>query len=145
MNLRPQRRETPELNLIPLIDVLIVLLIFLVMTTTFQQPSALGVKLPEADSAQAVTRPETSVVVEISSAGQYRIAGRDPVAQGLSEVLADALPEAQRQHIPVFIHADASTPHQAVMEVLDVLSRLGVSQVQLMARPEGSSAVGQGH
>lgn len=145
MNLRPQRRETPELNLIPLIDVLIVLLIFLVMTTTFQRPHALGIQLPQAGNAQPLQSASSSVLIEISSAGQYRIAGRDPVAQGLSEVITDLLPPDQRQQTPVLVRADATTPHQAVIEVLDVLAKLGVSQVQLMANPANVPASGKSH
>ncbi|WP_462321814.1 ExbD/TolR family protein [Halochromatium sp.] len=134
MNLRPHRPEAPEINLTPLIDVVFLLLIFFMVTTSFRDEGRLRLQLPEAD-AEAVPREEIELVeVMIDRAGRFYVNAQLLTATDL-ETLKQALigavgPERER---PVLIKADAKAEHQAVMQVLDAAGQLGLSQIAFAA------------
>ncbi len=133
MNFRPRRRDKPELNLIPMIDVLIVLLIFLVLTTTFRHESALNIRLP--DTAGTAPAVKQGVEVEIDADSRIGVNGT-VVAELPAEALRQALAAASagRRDLPVVIRADRKTPHQTVMTVLDVAGSLGFTQILFATR-----------
>lgn len=139
MNLRPRRRDQAEINLTPLIDVVFLLLIFFMVSTTFRDEARLHVQLPEA-LGQAVPgeRPET-IRIRIDRLGSFQV--NDQAVGGRTAArLAQALQAALngRAALPVLIQADARTPHQAVMTALDAARRAGLSRVAFAAtRPEG--------
>jgi biopolymer transport protein ExbD len=138
VNFRPDRKDKPELNLIPLIDVLIVLLIFLVLTTTFSRETALRIQLPEVKSN--VSADPAKIQVEIDARGGYSINGNG-MASANTEELREAMRAAAsgEENPSVSLRADRMTPHQAVMRLLDVAGQLGYGHISFMASPSNES------
>jgi biopolymer transport protein ExbD len=135
MNFRPRQREYPELNLIPMIDVLIVLLIFLVLTTTFSREAELQIRLPEATTESG--SPEKGIDIVIDAEGRYFVNQHQLVNTRL-ETLKKALQQEAGDHKdPVLIiNADRKTPHQAVISVLDAAGQLGFTHISFAAKAE---------
>ncbi|CAL1240163.1 ExbD/TolR family protein [Candidatus Methylocalor cossyra] len=133
MNFRPRRRDNPELNLIPMIDVLIVLLIFLVLTTTFSREAELQVRLPEAAGAPP-DQEEKGIDVVIDAQGHYLVA-QHPTVNDRLDTLKNALRAAAGNDKDplIVINADRATPHQAVIAVLDAAGQLGFRHVTFAA------------
>jgi len=137
MKFSRRRMEEPEINLIPFIDVLLVVLIFLVLTTTYSKFTELQINLPAAEADKLRERP-AEVVVVIASDGRYSI-DRQAVDGRSVELLATALGAAAagRADTVVIISADAMTSHQSVVNVLDAARRAGLSRLTFAA--QGSS------
>lgn len=135
MNFRPHDQDEPELNLIPLIDVLIILLIFLVMTTTFAQQRLLGFHLPEAGTAVAATQNHR-ITLAIDAQGHYRLDGKAlslETREGISDALRVA---AGTQKDPIIvIEADRQSTHQALVTALDALSQRGFQRISFATLP----------
>ncbi|WP_343653938.1 biopolymer transporter ExbD [Herbaspirillum sp.] len=138
MNFRKGRpREDLEINLIPFIDVLLVIVIFLMVTTTYSKFTALQITLPTADAQKALEQPfEMNIAVDAS--GRYainnrRIAARD--AQGLSDEMQAAVQASGSQRDPVIIiNADALATHQTVINVLEAARLAGYPKVTFAAQ-----------
>lgn len=128
MRFRPSREDDPELNLVPLIDVMLMTLIFLVVTTSFSKEAQLRIRLPEA-SAEAKTDP-VGLRIVIDAKGQYFIDDQQ-LLNASPEVLRNAMGRAAAgdKNPVVIIHADAKTPHEAVIRVMDAARRLGFTQL----------------
>ena len=129
MNFRHARRPDVSINLTPLIDVVFLLLIFFMVSTSFSELTQLTVNLPEADGARATD--EIDLVVVIDSAGNVTVGGY-PVpneAEGLYRALEAAA--NGNVDVPLTLSADAMTPHQYVVMVLDVASLLGLQRVTI--------------
>ncbi len=129
MNFRKGSRDEPEINLIPFIDILLVILIFLMISTTYSKFTELQIKLPVADAEHQRDYPK-EVIVSVSSDGRYvinRVAveGRSLAALGAALVLAA---KAGKDSV-IIISADASATHQAVITVLEAAQRNGFSQI----------------
>jgi len=126
---RGRAREEPEINLVPMIDVMLVILIFLMITTTYSKYTELQINLPTADAEKQLERPgEVSVVV--NAQGQY-VVNRTPVAFTSVEQLAGELRRAGaglREPV-VIISADASATHQSVVRVMEASRVAGLSQI----------------
>ena len=130
MNLRPRRREDPELNLVPMIDVVLVLLIFFMIATSLRRESALELRLPEA-SGLPMPGDVTMLDVSIDAEGRYAVNG-----QALHPANAATLKErlktlAGGRALPLILRADGRTPHQAVVTVLEVAGQLGLQQLTI--------------
>ena len=129
MNFRRSRSEQPEINLIPFIDVLLVVLIFLMLSTTYSKFTELQVALPVADSEQLRDRPN-EIIVAISADGRYVV---DKTAVDGRSV--DALAATLQAHAGgrpdrmLIISADAAAPHQAVINVMDAARRVGLGRL----------------
>jgi biopolymer transport protein ExbD len=138
MRFRPLDDDEPELNLIPLIDVLLMTLIFLVVTTSFSKEARLSVRLPEASAAQRDDRP--SLRVSIDAKGQYFINDQQ-LLNTTPETLRTAMGRAaaQMKDPLVVIHADARTPHEAVVRVMDSARRLGLANLTFATQQPGGS------
>ncbi len=120
MNLRGIRpRDDPEINFIPLIDVLLVILIFLMVTTTYQRVAELQITLPEADAEQVKQRPK-EINVGVDAQGRYVI-DRTVFAFTTAAALADALKQAagDAKEPVVVVNADANATHQSVIRVME--------------------------
>ena len=130
MNFRKRHQaEEPEINLIPFIDVLLVVLIFLMLTTTYSRLTELKVNLPSANSKAADARPKELVVV-VTADGRY-VVNQRPVDGRSVALLAAGLAAqagAQRDTV-VVINADASASHQSVINVMDAARRVGLTQL----------------
>jgi biopolymer transport protein ExbD len=129
MNFRPRQRDEPEINLIPFIDVLLVVLIFLMLSTTYSKFTELQLRLPVADTDAQRDYPK-EVIVSVSSDGRYTV-NKIPVNGRSIDVLSVALVEAARagKDTVVIISADASAAHQAVITVMEAARRSGLTQI----------------
>lgn len=129
MNFRPRQKEEPEINLIPFIDVLLVVLIFLMLTTTYSKFTEMQLKLPVADAEAQRDYPK-EVVVAVASDGRYMV-NKLPVAGRNTDALANALAEAARagKDSVIIISADATATHQSVITVMEAARRIGLTQI----------------
>lgn len=134
MNLRRFRRDSVDVNLTPLIDVVFLLLIFFMVSTTFDRSAELAIELPEASEGEAAT-PSEAIDVAIDSQGRYFVNGQILVntqlvtlKTAMSELIKDSEPP------PVVINADSNTPHQAVIVVMDAARQLGLAKVRFTTR-----------
>ncbi len=129
MNFRPRKKEEPEINLIPFIDVLLVVLIFLMLSTTYSKYTELQLRLPVADADVQRDYPK-EVIVGVSSEGKYIIQGA-PVAGRSVETVALALADAAKagKDSVIIISADAAAPHQSVITVMEAARRSGLTQI----------------
>ncbi|MDZ7748602.1 MAG: biopolymer transporter ExbD [Halofilum sp. (in: g-proteobacteria)] len=136
MNFRTARREELELNITPLIDIVFLLLIFFMVSTTFQKESQLRVQLPEA-TQQPRADPSEPLEIVISAQGQYAIGGRELSDNSLATVI-EALRQAagDRRERPLVVRADARTPHQAVVRAMDAAARLGLRNLSIATARE---------
>lgn len=129
MNFQTTGRDEPEINLIPFIDILLVVLIFLMLTTTYSKFTELQVNLPTADSATLSDKPR-EVIVSISSDGRYAI-DRQVLSETGVEALTRALAAAKPAsgEVVVIISADAAATHQSVINVMDAARRAQLVQI----------------
>ena len=125
----------PEINLISLIDVLFCLIIFLVVTTTFQHRSTIKLKLPQAGAA-ATAETTAPLTVTIDAEGRYFV-GQNEVLQRDPDSLRAAIARVAGpgRDLPVVLSADARTPHQAVVTALEALGGLGFERVSIATTP----------
>lgn len=133
-----QRPEEPEINLIPFIDVLLVILIFLMLTTTYSRFTELQLSLPVAD-AEALCEQPKEIVVAIAADGRYAI-NRTPLTARGVEAVAQALRPLAAEGSVLVVSADAAAPVQAVITVLDAARREGLTRITFAA--QASSALG---
>jgi biopolymer transport protein ExbD len=131
MNLRPRPQEYPEVSLTPLIDVVLLLLIFFMISTTFTRESRLEISLPEA-SSEPVPTPQSPLEIVVDAQGRYSVDERELPSNEVAVVTA-ALRAAlsDRSERSVVIRADAATPHRFVVRVMDVAARLGIQQLSI--------------
>lgn len=140
MNFRPGNRDEPEINLIPFIDVLLVVLIFLMLSTTYSKFTELQVNLPVADAEQQRSNPK-EVIVAVGSDGRYAI--NKEVLEGAGvETLTNALTRAAQdsREVVVIISADAAASHQSVINVMDAARRAGLVQVTFATQQSGGKS-----
>lgn len=129
MNFRPRQKEEPEINLIPFIDVLLVILIFLMLSTTYSKFTEMQIKLPTADVEAQRDYPK-EVLVSVSSEGDYSVNKQAVNGRSVAE-LASALQAGAKagKESVVIIHADASARHQAVITVMEAARAAGLVQI----------------
>ena len=130
MNFRRGRaRDEPDINLIPLIDILIVILIFLFLTTTYSRFAELQINLPEASAERTSDRPQI-LAVAVDASGKYAINGAT-TAYGTAQNFALALKEAAKgaKEPVVAISADAAATHQAVINVMEAARIAGYNHI----------------
>ena len=129
MNFRPHARPEPEINLIPFIDVLLVVLIFLMLSTTYSKFTELQVRLPAADAEHLRDYPK-EVIVAVSSDGRYMVNKTMVDGRGI-EPLGAALSHAAKagKDSVIIISADATATHQAVITVMEAARRQGLTQI----------------
>jgi biopolymer transport protein ExbD len=129
MNFRPRAKEEPEINLIPFIDVLLVVLIFLMLTTTYSKFTEMQLKLPVADT-DAQRDYVKEVVVAVGSDGRYMV-NKQPVAGRSTESLSESIAQAAKagKDSTVIISADATATHQSVITVMEAARRVGLTQI----------------
>ncbi|WP_370880647.1 ExbD/TolR family protein [Variovorax paradoxus] len=134
MQFRHGARDEPEINLIPFIDVLLVILIFLMLSTTYSKFTEMQLRLPTADVDSQRDYPK-EVIVAVSADGRYSI-NKKPVADRNVDTVAAALGSAATggKDSVVVISADASSPHQAVITVMEAARRVGLVQITFAAQ-----------
>ena len=130
MKFHRRRNEEPEINLIPFIDVLLVVLIFLMLSTTYSRYSELQINLPMADAERMKERP-SEILISVTGDGRYSV-NRSPLDGNSIELLTAALQKAAGPagaNAVVIVSADALTPHQAVVNVMDAARRAGLPRL----------------
>lgn len=129
MNFRNKDREELELNLTPLIDVVFLLLIFFMVSTTFDRQSEIAISLPES-SSEPVTEKKQELVIIIDAKGGYFV-NQEEVVSSRMDILRSAIFNAAKgsEQPQVVIQADRQTPHQAVIKAMDALRQLGFNHL----------------
>lgn len=140
MNFRKRKIEEPEINLIPFIDVLLVILIFLMLSTTYSKFTELQVTLPVANADSPKDRP-TEIIVAVAADGRYAV-NRKNIEGRSVEMLASELTRAAggSSEAMVIISADASAAHQSVINVLDAARRVGLNRLTFAAQTGGGAS-----
>jgi len=134
MQFRHGARDEPEINLIPFIDVLLVILIFLMLSTTYSKFTEMQLRLPTADVDAQRDYPK-EVIVAVSADGRYSV-NKNAVADRSVEAVTAALAAAATggKDSVVIISADATSPHQAVVTVMEAARRAGLMQITFAAQ-----------
>lgn len=137
MNFQPRRAEEPDVNMTSLIDVVLLLLIFFMLSTRFIDEGRLQLRLPEAGvEPEAVQR--AAVEIEITAEGGYRVNGRDLINNSPATLSAAIGKEAgNNRAVPVTIRADARATHQSVVTAMDVAGRAGYRQINIATVNDG--------
>lgn len=135
MNLAPQSSEEPDVNLTPMIDVVFLLLLFFMVSTSFIRESSLKVDLPEAIGEVLVQKEQEAIDIIIDLFGQFVINGNtleNPSSNQLATHLKEAVGDMEDPH--VIISADAKAEYQNIVKAMDVAQQLGYSRLTLATR-----------
>ena len=140
MNFRKPRPEEPEINLIPFIDVLLVILIFLMLSTTYSKFTELQISLPVADADQARDRPK-EIIVAVTADGRYAV-NKKPVEGRSVDILAAELSAAAAgaADAMLIVSADATAAHQSVINVMDAARRAGIAKLTFATQSSAGAA-----
>jgi biopolymer transport protein ExbD len=131
---RKSSLEDPEINFIPLIDVLLVIIIFLVVSTTFSKFSELKINLPIAEANQSKD-DDISINIIITKEGQYSINERLIESASLEKLVSELKAESDgKKDIPIIINADAMTTHQSVVDVMEASRLVGLNRITFSTR-----------
>lgn len=134
MKFQRKKRENVDITLISMIDVLFVLLLFFMVSTTFNKNTEVNIKLPEAEGTEATDHPKTVSLV-IDADGIYSLIGEDGLPHQLIDQNRAGLKQelsrlaAQAKDLPFIINADDKTPNKAVMTALDIAGQVGFSHI----------------
>ena len=132
MKLSVRPKTQPEVNLTSLIDVVLLLLIFFMVSTSFVKQSQIELRLPEADSPAIVEEIPEQIDIMITEVGTYFVNGRELI-NTRPETIRNALQKVSggNNQLPLTISADANARHQDVVTAMDVAGRLGFSQINI--------------
>ena len=132
MKLSLRARTQPEVNLTSLIDVVLLLLIFFMVSTSFVKQSQIKISLPQADSSAMVEEPAEQIDIMIMSSGTFLVNGRELI-NNRPATIRNALQKVSDGNIrlPMTISADANAKHQHVVTAMDVAGRLGFTQISI--------------
>lgn len=132
MKLLPKAVEEPEVNLTSLIDVVLLLLVFFMVSTSFERESELKIQLPQAEVSQSATPPADSIEILVTAQGSYLVnqvalvnSRPATLRQAIRSVVGD------ERDLPVTIRADANARHQVVVTAMDVVGRLGFVNINI--------------
>jgi biopolymer transport protein ExbD len=141
MNLRPRRSEPPRVDITPLIDVVFLMLIFFMVSTTFDKQTQLKVDLPEASAEDAVEQPTDKIDITIDAQGQFYVNERELVKHD-AETLRRTLEKIAngREDLPIVVSGDRTAPLQSMMTVLDVAAQLNMARLSFVTRQATSDA-----
>jgi biopolymer transport protein ExbD len=132
MRLQSRSREEPEINVISLVDVLLVLVLFFMVSTSFLRETEISLQLPEATTDKNIDVPREALEITVTQAGNYLVNGRELV-NNERRTLRAAIERliGDKRDMPVFIRADAAATHQAVITAMDVAGQLGFVKINL--------------
>lgn len=130
LSLRP--RTQPEVNMTSLIDVVLLLLIFFMVSTSFVKQSQIAISLPQADSAAVVEEVPDQIDIMITETGTFLVNGRELINSRV-ETIRNALQKVSggNNTLPLTISADANAKHQDVVTAMDVAGRLGFARINI--------------
>jgi biopolymer transport protein ExbD len=132
VQLKSRAREEPEVNLTSLIDVVLLLLIFFMVSTSFVREAEITLRLPEAAATEQSDAPADALEITVTEAGAYLVNGR-PLVNSERRTLRAAIERlsGDARNVPVYIRADANATHQAVVTAMDVAGQLGFVNVNI--------------
>jgi biopolymer transport protein ExbD len=132
MKLLSRSREEPEINVISLVDVLLVLVLFFMVSTSFLRETDIALQLPEATSTNSVETPREALEITVTQSGSYLVNGRELV-NSERRTLRAAIERliGEQRDLPVFIRADAAATHQSVITAMDVAGQLGFVKINI--------------
>jgi biopolymer transport protein ExbD len=141
VNLRPRVRHEPEIMLIPLIDILLMLLIFFMLATTFKHTADISINLPEASQQKLPETESKTLDVTIDADGNFYV-NREQVVNREVNTVKRALEKisAGNKEMVVVISADAKTPTQSVVTAMDAARQIGLVHITIAAQWEGKGA-----
>jgi len=132
MNLKPRTHEEPEINVVSLIDVVLLLVVFFMLSSRFTEEGRLRIHLPQASAVPLQKATSEPLVVTVTQQGGYRVNERDLINSSQDTLRAAILKEAgANRNQRITIRADARATHQAVITAMDVLGRLGFVEVNI--------------
>ena len=132
MNLRPRRVEDPEINLVSLIDIVLMMVVFFMMTSSMVDEGRIRVHLPQARDLPTGKPPAEPLVVSVTQQGGYLVNGHELINSSPDTLRAALLKEAGTDRsMRVTLRADGRTTHQSVITAMDVLGRLGFTEMNI--------------
>jgi biopolymer transport protein ExbD len=141
LNLQMQRREDPDVNLTSLIDVVLLLLVFFMVSTSFVKEAVLKVDLPQASERPVALEVEEKLEITLGVGGEVRVNDRELI-NSRPDTLRAAISKTvgENREIPVVLRADANATHQSVVTAMDVLGRMGFTRLSIatVSAPEES-------
>lgn len=133
-------KDDPEINLIPLIDVALLLVIFFMLTSTFMQEGRLKIELPQASLAPTGKQKSDPLVVTVTQSGSYRVNDRELINSSPDTLRAAIMEVAGAdRNKPVTVRADARSTHQSVVSAMDVLGKLGFVRINIATVEESQT------
>jgi biopolymer transport protein ExbD len=134
-------KEDPEINLIPLIDIALLLVIFFMLSSTFMQEGRMKIELPQASAVPTGRQKTDPLVIAVTQAGTYRVNDKELI-NASTDTLRAAIVETAgaKRDQEVTIRADARATHQAVISALDVLSKLGFQRIRFATTEDAKAA-----
>lgn len=132
MKLQTRPKEESEINLTSLIDVVLLLLIFFMVSTSFVREAEINLRLPEASASEITEVPTEALEITVTQAGAYLVNGR-ALVNSERRTLRAAIERltGEQRNMPVYIRADANATHQAVVTAMDVAGQLGFVNVNI--------------
>jgi len=138
MNLKPRRHEEPEVNVVSLIDVVLLLVVFFMLSSRFTDEGRLRVHLPQASGVPPAASKSEPLVVTVTQQGTYRVNERELINSSSDTLRAALLKEAgSNRNVRVTLRADGRATHQSVITAMDVLGRLGFAEINIATVKEG--------
>jgi biopolymer transport protein ExbD len=138
MNLKPRRHEEPEINVVSLIDVVLLLVVFFMLSSRFTDEGRLRVHLPQASAVPPASSKAEPLVVTVTQQGTYRVNERELINSSADTLRAALLKEAgSNRSVRVTLRADGRATHQSVITAMDVLGRLGFAEINIATVKEG--------
>jgi biopolymer transport protein ExbD len=132
VNLKPRSHEEPEINVVSLIDVVLLLVVFFILSSRFSDEGRLRVHLPQASAVHAQKDAGEPLVVSVTQQGTYLVNQRELINASPETLRAALLKEAgTNRAVRVTLRADARATHQSVITAMDVLGRLGFAEVNI--------------
>ncbi len=135
MNFRNKKNKSLEVSLTPMIDVVFLLLIFFMVTTTFSKETSIKIQLPQAEG-QEVEQHKQVLLLVIDKSGQFFINDRALADKSLATLTKELTAVGGNKKIPLVIHADASAPVQAAISVLDVAKNVGFKNISFTTQKD---------
>ena len=136
-----KNKEDPEINLIPLIDIALLLVIFFMLSSTFMQEGRLKIELPQASMVPTGRQKTDPLVVSVTQTGSYRVNDRELINSSTDTLRAAILEVAgTNREMQVTVRADARSTHQSVISVLDVLGKLGFQRIRFATTEDAPSS-----
>ena len=141
MNLRPRRSEPPRVDITPLIDVVFLMLIFFMVSTTFDKQTQLKVELPSATTTDTSEKPVEKIEITIDAKGDFYVNERELVKHDAETLRRSMQKIAEgRSDLPVIVSGDRNAPLQSMMTVLDVAAQLDLVHLSFVARQTDADA-----